>query len=355
MKELLEELKNVQSPHCISIVLNTHRTHPENQQDPILLKNLIKEAETRLLEVMDKRSAEVFLGKLELVAREIDHEQNLESLAIFVNEDLARYVRLPVAVTNRVVIDGTFATRDLVRTLHAEHAYYALVLSRKVARLVEAFADRPVRELGGDFPMDYGLLYTTDREERSKASGSDQLVEEFFNRVDKAVQRVWQEQPRPLVLVTEDRNIAHYRKVADRDHVIATAQSVHDDEQPHRVVTKAWEAAQPAFEARNAARVAELHKAVAAQSFLSDLNDIWRALQEGRGATLFVKRGYFQPARVDGDRLVPLHEVATKVEGFIDDAIDEMIEIALQHGGEAVFLDGDELEEFQNLALVTRW
>jgi len=355
MKQLLEELKNVQSDHCVTVILNTHRTHPENQQDPIRLKNLIVETEARLLKLMDKRRAEVYLGKFELLAEDIDHEKNLESLVLFVNEDLARYVRLPVAVEDRVVIDGTFATRDLVRTLHSEQSYYALVLSRKVARLIEAFADRPVRELKGDFPMDYGLLYTTDREERSKAKGSDQLVEEFFNRVDKAFQAVWKEQPRSLVLVTEDRNIAHYRKVADHNHIVATAQSVHDEEKPVHVIAKAWEEAKPAFEALNAAKIAELHKAVADQSFLSDLNDIWRALNEGRGATLYVKRGYFQPARVEGDQLVPLETVETKVEGFIDDAIDEMIEIVRQFGGDAVFIDGDALDKFQGLALITRW
>lgn len=355
MEKILEELKDLQSDCCVSLLLKTHRTHPGNQQDPIRVKNLLAEAESRLGAIRERKSAELILGNLHRLAAEIDHEHNLESLALFANETSGHFVRLPVEVEDRVVIDSTFATRDLVRAMHAEEAYFALVLSRKSARLVEAFADRPVREWEGDFPMDYGTLYTTDREERSRAQGSDNLVEEFFNRVDKAFQEAWKARPLPLVLVTDERNIAHFRKVTDQDRILATTQPLHDDEETHRIATHAWAAARPALAERNASRLGELHAAVSGQNFLSDLNDIWQALKEGRGATLFVQRGYFQPARIEGARIVPMDEVGTPVEGFIDDLIDEMIEMVLALGGDVVFLDRGPLEEFQGVALVTRW
>jgi len=355
MKELLNELKNVQSAHCVTVILNTHRTHPDNARDPILLKNLLVETEARLLAIMDKRSADELLGRLELIAEEIDHQHNLESLVLFANENLARYTRLPVAVTDRVVIDGTFATRDLVRTLHSEHAYYVLVLDRHKARLIEAFADKPVREIGGDFPMEYGDLYSTNKETLTQARGQDNLIEEFFNRVDKAFQEQWKSEPHPLVLSAEERNVAHYRKVADRDHLVAVVAPSHADDKAHQIVTRAWASAKPAFDERNLGRVAELRQAVAAQSFLSDLNDIWKAVREGRGRTLFVKQGFFQPAQLDGDSLVPLEKSDLQVEGYIDDAIDEIIEIVYASGGDAVFVTDDTLADFQGLALITRW
>src|SRR5690554_2957686 len=126
MNNKLKELKGVISESCVSIILNTHRTMPDNQKDALTLKNLVKEAEERLLNNESKRDAKALVGRLRNLESTIDHSQNLESLILFVNEDIAELVRLPVVVENRVVIDHTFATRDLVRALHVETNYFVL-------------------------------------------------------------------------------------------------------------------------------------------------------------------------------------------------------------------------------------
>ena len=48
MKQTLEKLSQIQAPVCVTIVLNTHKTHPENQKDGIHLKNMITQATERL-------------------------------------------------------------------------------------------------------------------------------------------------------------------------------------------------------------------------------------------------------------------------------------------------------------------
>ena len=42
-------------------------------------------------------------------------------------------------------------------------------------------------------------------------------------------------------------------------------------------------------------------------------------------------------------------------KGVIDDIIDEMIEQNISLGGDIVFSDVNELDEFQNVALITRY
>jgi len=44
LKEKLKQLTDEKGNLCVTISLNTHRTHPENAQDEILLKNLIKQS-----------------------------------------------------------------------------------------------------------------------------------------------------------------------------------------------------------------------------------------------------------------------------------------------------------------------
>ena len=55
MKNILKKLETVASSNCVTILLQTHRTSPDNDQDPILLKNLVRDAETRLLAELDKK------------------------------------------------------------------------------------------------------------------------------------------------------------------------------------------------------------------------------------------------------------------------------------------------------------
>jgi len=355
MIETLNRLKNIQSEDCITVIANTHRTSPDNRRDPILLKNLVTEAEERLAKIHDKRTAEGYADKLKALADSIDHNHNLEGLLLFVNDSVAEAIRIPVKVTDRVVIDGTFATRDLIRALHQQQSYYVLVLSRQNARLIEASSDRLVGEIKGDFPMDYGALYTTDKEALTKAKGTDNLIEEFFNRVDKAFQEHWNKQPLPLVLVSEKRNHDHFLKVTENNRIIVTLDRNRDKEKSHHIVADAWPEVKEAFAQKNARRIEELGQAVAAQKCLSDFDDIWRAVREGRGQTLFVQVGLFQPAKIDGDGILLLEEREQQSQGFIDDVVDEMIEINLRFGGDTVFLEKGALADFKGLALTVRY
>ena len=130
MNKKLNELKKVNAENCVSIILNTHRTAPDSQKDVIALKNLIKEAEERLLNSLDKKKAQAIVESLTKVESTIDHSHNLESLILFVNvdEQIAEYMRLPIPVVDRVIIDHTFATRDLLRAIHLTASYFILVL-----------------------------------------------------------------------------------------------------------------------------------------------------------------------------------------------------------------------------------
>ena len=146
MNLTLRELKDIHSDNCITIIMTTHRTKPDYLNDGLHLKNMIKDVETRLMADVSKKEATNLLERVNALAETIDHSQNLESLMLFVNEDVAEYTRLPIKVEDRVVIDETFATRDLIRSMHLETHYYVLVLSQDKIRLIEAMNDKADRK-----------------------------------------------------------------------------------------------------------------------------------------------------------------------------------------------------------------
>lgn len=77
MKATLKQLKQTQANPAVSIFVKTHRTHPENEQDAIALKNQLKVAEDRITEEHDKRTADTILVNITAQTDELDHNYNL--------------------------------------------------------------------------------------------------------------------------------------------------------------------------------------------------------------------------------------------------------------------------------------
>jgi len=358
MNPLFKKIKNLQSAACVSIILNTHRTHPENEQDPINLKNLVKNAEERLYKDYDKRFVWPIMEKLNGLLETIDHRENLESLLLFVNEEVAEYTRLAIAVEDRVVLDDNFATRDLIRAEHEQEAYYTLVLSKNEARLIEAMNDKPVAEIKGLFPYKNETLYNTEKVRRHTGDSDDDLTREFFNRIDKEIHSVIKNHPLPVMIIADERNYTHFMEIADRKEMyMGYLNKNRGDEnaKPHHIIEDVWEKVHEINRDRNAKRVEGLGQAVGSGKFLSDYNEIWKAIGEGRGQTLFVKKGFFQPGKISENSITLTDESQRNEKGVYGDIVDEMIELNVSFGGDIVFLDGDQLEAFQNIALVTRY
>lgn len=356
MREVLKRVKDIYSECCVTILMNTHRTLPENQQDPILLKNLVKEVKTRLPQEFDAKLVAKVSKNLDELADSIDHRYNLESLVLFVNEDMAEYVRLPLKVENRTVVDHTFATRDLVRAFNRDRNYYVLVLSRDEARLIEAYNDKVIREITEVFPIKNTSLYPKQSNEAAIASRVTHLQQEFFNTVDKKLIEVTKNNPAKVLISTEESNYHQYQIIADqKDILLGNLAGNRMHEKPHQIVEAAWPIVLEKRRADLQARVQDLEVAAGAGQVLTDYNEIWKAVNQGRGKTLFVKRGFFQPAKLENDSIRLLPQEQADAPGVVDDIIDEMIEANLRFGGDSIFMDAENLEKYNGLALTLRY
>lgn len=355
MKETLDRLKKVVSDCAVTLVLRTHRTHPENAQDSIKLKNKVSEARVRLAKEYDAATAKNLGEKLEKLAEEIDVNYNLEGLVLFVDADHAEFVRLPVELNDRIIIDSTFATRPLFRALNLETRYYLLMLSKDKARLLRASSSNLEEEIGGDFPA-VNTASPKSRTEGNIDERQSKLQLEFFNNVDKFVNKVHQKEPLPIYIASDDMNYGQYLKVADRPNTIYGEVALKNrDGKAGNSIKEVWPAIQEETKARNLSRKEELKKAIGSGKVVSDYSEIWQALEVGRGATLFVQEGLFQPAQVKDNHIKLIDKADINSKDDVDDIIDEMIEKNSLTGGDVVFLPKEEMADFQGLALVTRY
>lgn len=356
MKETLNRLKKVVSECAVTLVLRTYRTHPENTKDSIKLKNMASEARQRIENEYDAATAKKLGDKLDKLIEEIDINYNLEGLVLFVDADHAEYVRVPIELNDRISIDSTFTTRSLFRALNLETRYYLLALSKDKARLLRATGDNLEEEITGDFPIINESLHPRTRAEGAIDERVSNLQLEFFNRIDKRVNHIHKQDPLPIYIAADEMSYGQYLKMADRPNTIYGMVALENkDGKASNSIKEVWPAIREQTKARNLSRKTELGKAVSSGKVLSDYSEIWQAVEEGRGQTLFVQEGLFQPARLDGNQVKLIDKADIHSKEDIDDIIDEMIEKNSFTGGDVVFLPKEELKDFQGLALVTRY
>ena len=355
LKKTLKSLKPIQKEPCVSILLSTHRTHPDNAQDPINLKNLITQAEERMLTEYDKRHVWPVMERINAAAEGIDHNKNLDGLALFANPDMAEVVQLPVSITNRLILDRNFATRDLMRALQSSAHYYILTVSGNQSRLIEGYRNAVVDELGAKhgFPIE-NRFYNTHADQRAQAGVESNLLREFLNRLDKLVQEIHAEEPLPVILSGDDRTVNHFLEVADRKEMyIGRITGSPDACKAHELTQKAFAEIERMRNERQLSALEDIHRSQGAGKLLVDVGDIYRAAQEGRADTLYVETGYYQPALII-DNIVTLKDDHS-APGVLDDIIDEIAEVTMKFGGHVVFLPEGSLKEYRKVCLATRF
>ena len=355
VKGTLKKIQDVRGYPCVSILFNTHRTHSENAQDQITLKNLVKQAEERILHEFNRRPVLPILEKLEELPTQIDHNKNLESMAIFVNEKIAEVVRLPLSVENRVIIDHAFATRDLVRKLHQSSRYFVLTLGQRKVRLLSAYNDELIGEFHDHgFPFKNEYLYSTHKHELSTAKGTYNLHREFFNRAAKELEAVVKADRRYMIVASEERNFHFFKEVfPEKDLIAGHINRSREEDKAQSIVRDAWVQMSQFLEHMQDKALSRLVEAENKNLTTAGILEIQRAAQEGRGAELLVEIDYYQPAlQSNGD----IHLINNPHRpGAIDDLVDHIVHDVIAHGGNISFIDNGRLAIYRRMALINRY
>jgi hypothetical protein len=355
--QLIQQIKGFPA---VTITLPTQRTSPENQQDVIRVKNLVKQAVDRLLGEFTKREVEPLILRLDNLAKSIDYSRTLDGLALFVNSDFARMVYLPFALKERVVMDDSFYTRDLIFAMNRTPRYWVLALSEKPTRLYEGTKDILIELEEGGFP----LVHTGPGGEQSlpggfgvkKSAYRDEYHRKFFRQVDEALKPLLVKDPLPLAVIGVDRFLAFFDEVTShKNAIIATLAGSHDKTSAYELGQLIWPVVKAKITEERQQVLGTLEKAIGEKKYTANLDEIWHAAKEGRARILLVEEDFHYPARFDSKtkHLIPVDDPTAA--DVMDDAVDEIIEMVLKNQGQVVFLDNGQLAEHQHIALILRY
>lgn len=370
MKTTLKALRSATANPAVSIFVKTHRTHPDNEKDPIALKNQLTEAHNRIEAECDKRTSDTIMQKVEEALHDIDHNYNLDTLAIFATTDGAKLLRLPFDAPERVIVGEHFATRDLMRNISQSVHYYVLAITSDTARLFEGLDDRLVKEIQGDakrqalmselaFPIHNTTLPTGAKADRTGSSDDNAYLKEFMNRIDKSIQEFHNIDPLPVIIVGDSRTLGFYEQVCDNAHIIL-GKTDHvsnlKDGKGDEIIAQVQDIVNDARTTRYEKALGEMASAQGKNLLRTDLQTIYRAAIEGNAVELLVSEGYSVPAKMDETSMTLTIADTSQIndEGVVDDAIGEIIELVSHHGGKVAFVPADKMADTP-IALITRY
>ncbi|WP_106402087.1 baeRF3 domain-containing protein [Actinocorallia populi] len=346
---------------AVSIIMPTHRLLPGRREDQVRLKVLLDEARHRLRELeLERGVADELMRNLEKAAEQVDFDHTAEAVVLLAAHggEAHSFVLPRVSVRERVIIDDTFATRDLVAMLENTWKHWVLSLGKQT-RLLGGDGQRISEVNNALFPMFYDEAVPVPDERGRPVPHEFHIGDErrmqFLRQIETNLTEVLKRDPRPLVVIGVQRHLSAFQEVvhnAVADAVIGTVEGNFDTATPAEVAS----AVEPVLEEehRRAQQRAldELDGARSARRFAGGLEECWELAPLGRVAHLMVEESHFVPARIVDGRLQP----DDGMEGeYVSDAVDDLVEAVLRGDGKVTFVPDGSLDEHGRVAAVLRY
>jgi hypothetical protein len=263
---------------------------------------------------------------------------------------------LPFAVPERVVVDDAFETRDLARGLARSPRYRLLALAEKPTRLLESDGSTLMEVHGAGFPMFVEGAHGEPIPSGGyspHSSRSEEQYRQFFRRVDQALRAHAAADPLPVVIAGTERDLAYFDQVTEHAAwIIGRLPGNHELTRPAELERLAMPILENHLGEQRAAAVTELVETIGSGRAVVGIKPTWQCALAGRGRVLLVEEDFEYPARVVDRRLEPAGNF--DAPEVLDDAVDTLVDIVLEQGGDAVFLEPGALGTHGPIAMLLR-
>jgi hypothetical protein len=308
LKLLIEE----SSGPCVSIFVPTHRGGAEVKQNPIRLKNLLKEAEKEL-SARGLRTAQV-TELLEPAQKLCENggfwRYQSNGLALFRSPQKFLYFRLPLRFDDLLIVADRFHVKPVMRLFSEDGRFYVLSLSKHHVHLLQCtrYGVREV-DLPPDTPRSLEQVLETAGLERqtqvhtagpaamyhghgSREEDDKDTVREFFRMVDKGVREALRDDRAPVVLAGVEYLFPLYHDANTHPHLIEEGIPGNPEgRRPEELQSDAWPVVEPHLKKSRLEAARKYHELAGTARSSSDLKVVIPAAAQGRVDSLFVAAG----------------------------------------------------------------
>lgn len=371
-------------PPCLSLYLPTGRHRPDNQQDPIRFRNLVRVLEQSLDELSSKRDLQALLLGFHELAEDAEFwNHSLDGLAVLGAADVFRVYRLQRPMPELAIVADSFHVKPLLRILQSADRYQILSLSGFEIRLFEGNRDALAEvELARGVPRTLtqalGDELTDSHQTVASYGGSagggrggggtpmrhghggrkdevDIDANRFFRAVDRAIlEHHSRPSGLPLLLAALPEHQSRFRAISRNPSLLVDGLDGSPDGLPIDTLReRAWQALEPHYLARLAGLVEAFGVARSRKLGSDDVREVARCAVGGRVATLLVDADGRIPGRLN--RTSGAIEIADLHHPDVDDLLDDLAEVVLSAGGEVVVVPADRMPTPTGLAAIYRY
>lgn len=361
MVDLFKELRSHKDGPCLSLVVPTFRSKPDSLQNQIVLKNAIKQAKETLEGSKFSADADVLIKKLDDLQDQINFQETLDGLGLYVSLHLARIAHFPFPVRQKVVIGNDFETRDIVYAINHRIKYYVLALSGSISRLYQGEGESLTEIRDKNFPLEFEEQHqhqpTSKPYNLDKSAIVQEREKQYFRKIDELLDAYLKEERLPVLLVGVEKFLGYYREVAKNADAITNTINGNFENKPLKMLSSlAWEEIQKYKAWERDKLIARLDEAVGHDLCVWGIEEVWENASNGKGSTLVVEKDYMMPGYIQDELFyINLDGREEVLQKKIADAVDNVIEIVLSQNGKVVFVEDGKLEKFDRIALLLRY
>ena len=356
-------LASVQDYPCVSVLLNTRPSSRMTAEDRSRLESLIRQVRARLVMEGVDPSGRIH-EQLVWAAAILADSPTDRSVALFASSSMVEYRHLAVSVDERQIIDPTFATRDLVRSLQESPDYMLLVLDSDSARLFRSSSGALRERTDGLFPVvresaeETGQRSRPGRRRGAKAGRRDNREREqslaFQRQVDRALEKEMSQGPVPVIVMAGDRVLSDFLSVTSSSgRVIGFARNAGGRLDLRRLERTVRPLLSDHLADLEAAARDTMDAGIPGRGVVTGLAACWHAALAERPELLLVEESFAIPARVSRDGMLvhPLSLAERELPGVIDDIVDDLVESVIARGGQVRFVPDGSLAGSDRVAL----
>jgi sporulation protein YlmC with PRC-barrel domain len=380
----LRELAESGASPAISIFVPTHRAGSAVRQDPIELKNQLRDAETKLIEngMRGTEARDLLKPAQDLIDDTSIWIDGYEGLAIFISPGIFHVYGLPISPEAGVVVNDRFHVKPLLPIL-ADHEFYILAVSQHDVRLLRCTRTSYERiPLPDDVEtnIEQAVILTgehskTGRDGGTESGGAGRIqgspgsphsesvdpqhreaenLRFFLRQIDDGVRRAVPESDAALVLAGDINLTPTYREITKLKDIADESIKGNQDRTSNEVLhAKALEIVTPIWKKELAFEQENFGTALAQGKASGNVREIVLAAMDGRVNTLFISPKEQRWGRVsEENHSVELHES----EGPGDeDLLDWATVRTLQTSGRVLVVERDAIPGDGPIAAVMRY
>jgi hypothetical protein len=376
---MMPELLSVNARVCISLYMPTHRTHPDNLQDPILFKNLVKKLEQSLLQQYSASEATILLKPFVELANNVEFwKHTLDGLAVLCAAGTFKTIGLPVSTEELTVVADSFHTKPLRKYLQSVERYNVLGLSlhdyhiyegnrHSLTELVLAPGiPKNIKEALGDELTDkhstvasYGGVggesSNMHHGHGGKADEVDIDAERFFRFVAKTINDHYSgPSGLPLILAALPEHHHLFHKVSNILSLLPAGIDVNPESvETGELVKRAWKVMEPYYNGI-INKACDVYQQAKSKGTGSDIiSDVAAAATAGKVDTLMIEADRQIPGKIINDTGSIEKDDLENPE--MDDLLDDLGELVTKMGGKVMVIPHEKMPTRTGIACVFRY